>query len=367
MEPKTRAEIDLDILAENAGAIRRRVFPAAVIPVIKADAYGHGAVRAAKRLAREGFEMVAVARFEEAMELRDSGFPHPILIFGRLFPEEIPLAVAARFRITLFGTEDVRWVEASGEKEKAVVHVKVDTGMGRAGVLLDREPDFFDVLAASRIRWEGLYSHFSTSDEEDKSYASIQLSRFRDILARVTARHGKPPLVHMANSGAVLDLPGSYFDAVRPGIILYGNYPSEAVSRNLPLRQVMSLKTCVAHVRRLSEGCPVSYGRRWVTPRETTVAVLPIGYADGLSRRFTNCGEVLIRGKRRPIVGRVTMDQTMIDMGDDPVEAGDEVLVWGESAQGAIQALEAASGIDAIPYELTCGVSKRVRRSYLEK
>lgn len=366
MNNGTFAEINLGNLVYNIRAIQQKVSPSKVIPVIKADAYGHGAVAVAKCLAKEGFKFFAVAQFQEAMELKESGINLPILIFGRLFPNEIPTAIKAGFRITLFGKEDIRWIEKAGQEQRPIVHVDIDTGMGRIGVLLKQEPDFFDYLMGSKhCIWEGLYSHFSTSDEKDKAYANLQLSRFQEILSSIKEKNKAPSMIHMANSGAILDLPESYFDAVRPGISLYGHYPTLETSQSIKLKQVMTLKTFVAHLRKIPAGFSVSYGRRWTAKSPTTIAVLPIGYADGVRRSLTNIGEVLIQGKRYPIVGTVTMDHIMIDVGNDPVKPGDEVILWGEGPQGAIQVLEVAEKIGTIPYELTCGVSKRVKRIYL--
>jgi alanine racemase len=210
-----------------------------------------------------------------------------------------------------------------------------------------------------------LYSHFSTSDEKDKSYANLQLSRFNKILSQIKEKNNVPPMIHMANSGAILDMPESYFDAVRPGISLYGHYPTSETSQSINLKQVMTLKTFVAHIRKIPAGFSVSYGRRWTAKNPTTIVVLPVGYADGVRRSLTNVGDVLIQGKRYPIVGTVTMDHIMIDVGNDPVKPGDEVVVWGEGPQGSIQILEVAEKIGTIPYELTCGVSKRVKRVYV--
>jgi alanine racemase len=366
MSAKTFAEINLNNLVHNINAIKEKVAPSEIIPVVKANAYGHGAVPVTKRLVKEGFTRFAVAQFQEAMELRDSGISHPILIFGRLFPDEISEAIKADFRITLFGIEDIRWIEKAGQDQPANVHVNVDTGMGRIGILFDRGPDFFDRLLTSKhCVWEGLYSHFSTSDETDKTYANLQLSRFHNILSQLKAKDKTPPIIHMANSGAVLDLPESTFDAVRPGILLYGHYPSTESSRSVKIKQVMTLKTFVAHIRKIPANFPVSYGRQWTSKKPTTIAVLPIGYADGIQRCLTNVGEVLIKGNRYPLVGRVTMDHIMIDIGDDPINTGDSVVVWGEEPQGVIQALDVAQRIGTIPYELTCGVSKRVKRVYI--
>ncbi len=360
---RTCAWIHLDHLRANFREIQRAIAPARLIPVVKADAYGHGAVAVSRALVEAGAWMLAVAQFQEAMELRDSGIAVPILVFGRLFPDELPAAVRAGLRISLFGEEDIRWIEAVPGSSPAHVHVNVETGMGRVGVLLDREPGFFRALVRSgRCVWEGLYSHFATADDADKTYAREQLQRFQRVLA-AAAEVGPPPLLrHMANSGGILDLPESRFDACRSGIMLYGHYPSTQTSRKIPLKQVMTLKSVVAHVRRLPPGHNVSYGRRWTTDRETTIAVLPIGYADGLRRHLTGRLQVVINGRFYPVVGTITMDQTMVNVGDDSVAVGDEVLIWGDAGDRSIQVLDVAETMGSIPYELTCGISRRVRR-----
>jgi|WetSurMetagenome_2_1015567.scaffolds.fasta_scaffold04054_4 alanine racemase len=366
MNFRNYAEINLDHLAFNIHCIRERVAPARVIPVVKADAYGHGVVPVVKRLVREGLDMFAVAQFHEAMELRENGITHPILILSRLFPNDIPLAIRAGFRISIFGEEDLRWIEEAKQETAALVHVKLETGMGRTGLLRDKAPALFDRLVQSRAcLWEGLFSHFSTSDEKDKTYANQQLTSFKETLSLIGKLEKKPTIIHMASSGAILDMPETYFDAVRPGILMYGHYPSRETTRSIEPKQVMTLKSFVAHLREMPEGHPISYGRRWTTPKATTIAVLPIGYADGISRRLTNTGKVLIQGKRYPMVGRVTMDSTMVDVGNDPIEIGAEAVIWGSSPQGTIQASDVAETIGTIPYELTCAVSKRVPRVYV--
>ena len=363
---KTCAEIHLGHLLENLRAIQAHVAPALVIPVVKADAYGHGAVVVAKTVAR-GADLLAVAQFKEAMELRDSGIANPILIFGRLLPHEIPVAVAAGFRISLFCTDDIDWIEKASLDKQAVVHVNLETGMGRVGVIVENDPDFFPILRASdSCVWEGLYSHFSTADEKDKAYANLQMNRFNAFLTDMRAWSRKPLLIHMANSGGILDMPESRFDAVRSGIIMYGHYPSVETFRPIALKQVMTFKTYVSHVRLLPKDHPISYGRRWVTGETTRLAVIPVGYADGIPRAMTNKGEVLINGARFPMVGTVTMDQTMIHIGNAAVERGDEVLLWGDSASGSLELLDLAERINTIPYELTCGVSSRVQRIYID-
>jgi alanine racemase len=363
MNLQTCARIHLDHLRFNFREIRQKIAPARLIPVVKADAYGHGVVPVSRCLVEEGADLLAVARYGEAMELRDSGIHVPILIFGRLFPDELPDAIQAGFRISLFCTDDIRWIERTAGSLAAQVHVNVETGMGRVGVQPEREPDFFDTLSLSRrCVWEGLYSHFATSDETDKGYAREQLTRFTVLLNRLQSHGTLPPIVHMANSGAILDIPESHFDACRSGIMLYGHYPSTETSRSIPLKQVMTLVTGVAHVRRLPGGHNVSYGRRWKTGQETTIAVLPIGYADGIRRHLTGRIQVMIRGRTYPVVGTITMDQIMVNVGDDPVAVGDEVLIWGDAENGSIQVLDVAEAMGSIPYELTCGVSRRIRR-----
>ncbi len=369
MKFRTYAEINLDNLACNLRSIREIVGSRGVIPVIKADAYGHGAVVVARRLVREGCSMFAVARFEEAMELRESGICAQILVLGRLFPDRISEALKAGLSISIFDPLDLDWIEEALRRLPGLtarVHLKLDSGMGRVGLLLPRAADLFDRLSkCSACCWEGLYTHFATADEKDKTFANLQLARFGKAISIISGLPRKPGIIHMAASGAILDLPGSHFDAVRPGILMYGHYPSKETSRSMTPRQVMSFKTYVGHLREMPGGHPVSYGRRWTTPGPTRIAVLPVGYADGLGRRFTNNGEVLIRGRRYPMVGTVTMDYIMVNVGSGPVEVGDEVLLWGESEQGSIETLDVAERIGTIPYELTCGLSRRVQRIYI--
>ncbi|GAB6907520.1 Alanine racemase 1 [Desulfosarcina cetonica] len=367
MFARTLATIHLDHLRANYRQIQQHIQPARLIPVVKADAYGHGAVAVSRCLVEAGAHLLAVAQFQEAMTLRDSGIQAPILIFGRLFPDELPAAIRAGFRISLFCREDLGWVEEAAGDQPAHVHVKVETGMGRVGVLPTESAAFFDDLKRSRrCVWEGMYSHFATADETDKTYAREQLVRFQSLIQRLRDNGRRVPLIHMANSGAILDLPESRFDACRCGIMLYGHYPSRQTQWSIPLKQVMRLTTGVAHLRRLPAGHSVSYGRRWRSERETTIAVLPIGYADGLRRHLTGRMQVLIHGQRYPVVGTITMDQTMVDVGDGPVQVGDEVLIWGDGRDGAIQVLDVAEAMGTIPYELTCGISARVRRVYVD-
>jgi len=338
--------------------------------VVKANAYGHGAIPAAQHLIEAGVQFFAVARLQEALELRAAGIDHKILIFGRLFPTEMETAIRENVRITLTCVQDIRQIAALARKmdRKAYVHINVDTGMGRTGILPPQAiPALHRAHNHQNIVVEGLYSHFATADLKDKSYAHHQLRRFRELIKEIRQHDLHVPYIHMANGGAMLDLPESYgmdFNMVRAGIILYGYYPSLETSESIPLRQVMSLKTRVLEIRRLPAGAHISYGCRYTTSQATRLVVLPIGYADGIHRAFTNKGIVLINGKKYPIVGTVTMDQIMVEVGDDPVRIGDEVLFWGADKQGELRASEIADRINTISYELCCAVSRRVPRVY---
>lgn len=368
MTAPTIAEINLPNLAKNAGAVRDIVAPSRVICVVKADAYGHGAVEVTGHLIKQGFDFFAVARMEEALELRRAGIDAPVLIFGRLFPGQIKEAAEKGFRVTVFGAEDMDWIEREGCGSPVKVHAKIDTGMGRVGLLCENGPEFFRRLAGSKaVEIEGLYSHFASADEADLTFARIQLDRFRAAVASASDAGLAPPMIHMSNSGGVLALPEARFSAVRCGIFLYGHYPSGEVARTLPAHQVMSLTTTVAHVRNLPANTPVSYGSTWVTPRPSKIAVMAAGYADGVDRRMGNRSHVLIKGQKCPIVGRVTMDQIMADVTGIEVKAGDIALLWGDSDQGSISLLDVSLAIGTITYELTCGVSRRVPRIYTDQ
>ncbi|MBW1650140.1 MAG: alanine racemase [Deltaproteobacteria bacterium] len=359
------AEINLKNLLFNFRSLKKQVKNADIIPVIKADAYGHGAIAAAKTLIKEKVKLFAVASFQEAMELKDSGINTPILILGSVFPNRLKDAVKAGLKITVSCCEDLLILKKTALKTKAFIHVKIDTGMGRRGIFAKEAPAFFsDFINLSNCVLEGIYSHFATSDTFN-DYAGIQLEKFNRLILLLFKKGIKPKTVHMANSGAILNIPESYFDAVRPGISLYGHYPSSNSLKPIKLKQVMSLKSYVEQVRKIPADYSVSYGRRWISKKETSIAVISAGYADGVDRRLTNKGKALIKGKKYPIVGTVTMDYIMVDIGDDPIFVGDEVIIWGGCKDNSIKLLDLAEQINTIPYELTCGVSKRVKRVYI--
>jgi len=368
LENTTVAEIDLENLRFNYRNIKKRVAPAEIMAVVKANAYGHGAVPVAKCLHSEGAQYFAVARVSEGLELIQAGITGQILIFGTLFPDEMATAIAHNLRVTATKPDDFATISriAADLNTTAGVHIKVDTGMGRVGLTSDSAVELIRQAASiENIRIEGVYTHFATADCQDKTFANEQLSRFNDIIEHLRQTGLTGLLFHAANSGAILDLPVAYFDLVRPGIALYGHYPTTETSESIPLRQVMTLKTKVAQIRELPAGTSISYGRRYFTKTATRIAVLNIGYADGIQRTFTNKGEVLIDGRLFPMVGTITMDQIMVEIGAEPVKVGDEAIFWGNSPNGVLQATQVATRIGTIAYELCCAVAPRVPRIYI--
>ncbi|NNG67470.1 alanine racemase [Caldanaerobacter subterraneus] len=367
----TRVEVNLDSIVHNFREIKRVVGDRVkVMGVVKANAYGHGAYHVAKVLVENGVDYLAVATVEEALELRSCGITTPVLILGYTPLSQAGEAVEKDVTFTAF---DLKYVKELGEiasrkGKKAKIHVKIDTGMGRIGYtdfdLAEREIEEMSKLEG--IELEGIFSHFATSDEKDKDYAREQFERFADMLKRLEKRGVNISLKHIANSGAITDLNYAYLDMVRPGITLYGSYPSDDVNKILDLRPAMNFKTKIVYIKEVPENTSISYGRTFITKRPSKIATLPIGYADGLNRLLSNNHEVLVRGKYVPIVGRVCMDQTMIDVTEvEGVEVGDEVVIFGEQEGKRITADDIAKKLRTIPHEVYCGISRRVPRIYI--
>jgi len=367
IKPYTYVEINLRNLVYNLEKVREKVYPAEIMAIVKADAYGHGLIEVSRALTENGVKFLAVARITEVEELVKAGIKANIILFGALQYDEMEYAINKGIRISIVDHSDVDKVAKAVEREKTkcVAHVKVDTGMNRVGI----KPECIDEVVEKLKRidnliLEGIYSHFSTSDEKDKTFANLQLKRFKEVLSRLIAKGYNFKYIHMANSGAILDLPSSYFNMVRPGITLYGNYPSLETTESIKLKPVMKFITHVSIVRFVSKGSYISYGRKYKVNKDTNIAVLPVGYADGYSRAFTNKGRVLIKGKLYPVVGAVTMDQLMVDIGNDNIQPGDKAVLWGNDSFREINVTNLAELIGMVPYELTCSVSKRVARIY---
>lgn len=358
------AEIDLSALQHNLQVIRSKAGKRDVIAVVKADAYGHGSIEVAQRLVAGGTAGLAVAYTDEAKLLREAGITAPILVF---FDQE---NLDDYFRYDLLPVlRDSRAArifsdEARKRGTSIPVHMKIDTGMGRIGFRPEQALESaLEIAGMEGIRLEGLMSHFSEADLADRTYAQQQLKIFGDLRDTMQSQTGLKLFCHIANSAAVLSLPDALLDAVRPGIALYGYSPFE---ESFGLRPVLRLSSKVLAVRNLSAASPVSYGRTFVTKRDSRIAVIPIGYADGYNRLFSNNAEMLVQGCRVPVVGRVCMDMTMLDVTDvQNVSEGDEVVILGRQGKEMITAAELADRIKTIPYEILTSLGTRARKAYL--
>ena len=354
---------------DNFRAIRERV-RVDVMAVVKEDAYGHGAAPVARALATLEPRMFGVAIVCEAVELRDAGVTAPILVFGCLLPQAIDAILEYELTVQIsdmaFARELARRSVSAGKATP--VHLKVDTGMGRGGLWEEEAAEAALALAdMPGVDLQGLMTHFPSSDDpEEAEFTRGQIGRFRAFSRRVESRGVRVRYRHTANSGACLGFPESWLDLVRPGISLYGCYPSPGAERTIPLRQAMTLRTRIALLKKAPTGRAISYGRTYTAPRDMRVAILPVGYGDGFDRRFSNCGRALVRGEEVSVVGRVCMDQCLIDVTDLPrVEVGDEVVLYGRQGDRSILIEDCAAGIGSIPNVLVCAVSKRVPRVYI--
>jgi len=366
----TIAEINLSAIATNVRRICARVHPAEVMAVVKADAYGHGAIPVAQTALSAGASQLAVALLEEGLELRRNKIAAPILVFGGFFESQIDGFIANNLRFTLYDLRLAQTVSRRAQAlgRKAQAHVKIDTGMGRVGLLPNEAIEAILAIAKlPNLELVGLYTHFASSDSRDKSYANQQLEQFKSIVQQLAHHDLRFKYLHAANSGAILDLPQSYFNLVRPGVMMYGYYPSNETSESIPLEPAMTLRTQIIFVKHVAAGTFISYNSTFQTRQATTIATLPIGYADGISRRFSNNFEVLVRGRSCPLVGRVCMDQIMIDLGDmRDVQVGEEVVVLGKQDDEEISIYEWCRKLETIPYEVTCGILRRVARIYVQ-
>ncbi len=369
------AEIDLNRLEHNLDEIENLISPEAKIcAVVKADGYGHGAVPIARLLEkRKSVWGFAVATAEEARELFDSGIRKPILILGYVFEEDLKTVADLDIRPTVFSVGSAEKLseaaEAAGKKVK--IHIKIDTGMSRIGfpVCIETVDNISMIADMPNIEIEGIFTHFAMADSADKSFSVTQADSFIALLNRIEDRGITIPIRHISNSAGIIDLPEFNMDMVRAGIILYGLWPSDEVQKNrIDIRPVMSLKSHVVQVKVLNDGTPVSYGGTYRVSGNETIATIPVGYGDGYPRALSNCGYVLIHGKRAPICGRICMDQFMVnvtDIGD--VTEGDEVTLIGRDGEEEITMEQLGDISGRFNYELACDISKRVPRIYVRR
>ncbi len=364
------AEVDLSAIAHNVEAIKQHIgSQVTLIAVVKANGYGHGMVEIARTALAHGSSYLAVARLEEGVQLREAGIAAPVLVMNYTPPNNIEAGVAHDLTLTVTEPAIVERVShhARHQAKTGRVHVKIDTGMGRFGLLPDEVLPFFEQVAAyPNVEFEGIFSHFAVADLADKSYTWQQFETFTRVLDQLDVAGYRPPLRHIANSAATFDLPAMHLDAVRVGIALYGLLPSGEVEPVVPIKPALTLKSSVARVKTLPAGASISYGRTYITPHAMPVALIPVGYGDGYHRALSNRGAVLIHGQRAPIVGRVCMDQFVVDISAcGPVALGDEVVLVGRQGQACITAEAVARWAETINYEVTTGLLPRVSRLFV--
>jgi alanine racemase len=378
-----RAEVDLGAIAQNVAEIRKITNPKAkVMAVVKADAYGHGAEKIAETALESGAEVLGVARINEGIALRKAGFSVPIQIFGYTPPSLAETLIRHELIQTVYSYQNASALSeiAISQGKKIKIHIKVDTGMGRLGLVTDcgsiscsdinlTESSLKQVISIVRLRGlitEGIMTHFASADSADKTYAREQFSTFMDFINQLKKEGIEFSVCHAANSAAIMEMPETHLNLVRPGISIYGLYASDEVDRNIiKLKPAMALKTNVAHVKKIPEGFSISYARTYHTRKTTTVATVSVGYADGFNRLLSSCGSMLVHGKRAPVIGRVCMDLTMLDVSQIPdVVVGDEVVVFGAQKEEFIHVDEIAQMLNTINYEIVSTITARVPRVY---
>lgn len=366
----TVAEINLTRLTENYRAIQRHVAPAQVMPILKANAYGHGLVPVAQHLQTLGVPYLGVAFLEEGILLREAGITTPILVLGGILGNQVPHFLEHNLTLTASSVEKLNQINDAARAMgiQARVHLKVDTGMERIGIHYYNADSLLEAaLACDHCQVEGIFSHFANADAADRTSARIQLERFQQVLSFYERRGLPPPsLRHIANSGAILQLPPSHLDMVRAGILLYGVYPAADIPRTIPVRPVLTWKSRVVYFKVVQPGHPVSYGSTWHSDHMVRVVTVPVGYGDGYFRRMSDQAEVIIRGRRYPVVGRICMDQMMVNIEWETAYNNDEVILLGESENGTtITCEELAEWAGTIPYEVLTNINTRVSRVYI--
>ena len=365
----TEAIVDLDAIRHNLAELRKRVGQGCkILAAVKADAYGHGLVAVAHTCASAGVDMLGVAMIEEALELRQQDMRCPILMFNSESPDSAQEIVQHRITATVCDEEVASALSQAALKFglTAKVHLNVDTGMGRGGLELEEASEFAEKVAGlGGLKLEGVWTHFPVADQ-DEQFTVNQIESFAQCVEKIERKVGKIPIIHAANSAAVLKYPSSYFDMVRLGIAVYGLEPFEGASEIARLIPALTLKSRIVQLKQVPSGSGISYGRRFIAQRPTWIATVPIGYADGYSRLLSGKGEALVHGQRVPVVGTICMDQHMLDVSDVPgVQKGDEVVLIGQQGSIRITAEELARKMNTINYEVVCRIGPRVPRIYI--
>ncbi|MFO7584967.1 MAG: alanine racemase [Anaerolineales bacterium] len=368
---QTHARIHLDNIRANILGVRQAIGLARKLLVsVKANGYGHGAIEIARLAERSGVDWLSVATIPEGIQLRRAGIKLPILKLSPAFPEELEAALRDDLTLTVASRQNIDDLQAAcrAANVQTAAHLKLDTGMGRLGCVPEQAPALAVYIESKcpNLRLEGVFTHFPASDEADPTQTRAQTERFKAAVETIQAEIGRRiELVHASNSGGVLAHESAWFDLVRPGIMIYGYYPDPATPRSIALKPGLSFLTRVLFLKKVKTGTPIGYGRTWSAPEDTWIATLPVGYADGFNRLFSNRGRVLINGKSYPVVGRVCMDQIMVNLGPQTdVRVGDKVVLIGRSGEEEITAYEWAEKLGTIPYEATCQINQRVERIY---
>ncbi|UYN90370.1 MAG: alanine racemase [Anaerolineales bacterium] len=365
----THVQVDLHRLQSNLQAIQTHVGGARVMPILKANAYGHGLVRVGQYMQELGVGSIGVAYLEEGILLREAGITTPILVLGGILGSQAPLFLQHNLTLTVSSTQKLEQVEAAAAAAgvTARVHLKIDTGMERIGVHYYNAESLLEAtLQCKHVEVEGIFSHFANADAADLSSARLQVERFQEVLRFYEKRSLPMPLRHMANSGAVLQLPESWMDMVRPGILLYGVYPSAQVQQTVAVRPALTWSSRIVYFKVVQPGHPVSYGSTWQSDHPVRVVTVPVGYGDGYFRAMSGKAQVLIKGQRYPVVGTICMDQFMVNIEEDSAFNEDEIIVVGQSGNERITVEDLAGWAGTIPYEILTNINTRVPRVYLQ-
>ncbi len=368
----TWLEINLDSIKQNIQNIRSLIgTQVQIMGIVKGNGYGHDAIEISKMILENGVNLLAVARIEEAIFLRKNHIKAPVLVLGVSSGHQMSLYIDNNIMPTISDLQSAQKFNEIAEKrkKKLKIHIKIDTGMGRIGINPEEIMNILmTVTALSNVEIQGIYTHFSTADEADKEYTYYQFNHFKKVMNQVKNSHIHVPYFHVANSGTILDLPDMWLNLVRPGCLIYGLYPSHEIKKTIPLYPSLSYKTCISFIKRVNSEHFIGYGRTYQTKRETLVATLPVGYADGYPRSLSNIGKVMVRGEIVPVIGRVCMDQMMIDITEVPgVYVGDEVILWGEQMGNKISIESVAEKLNTIVDEVVHLTDKaRVTKLFLK-
>jgi alanine racemase len=364
----TRVEVDLKVLAENFRNVKRHV-GCKVMPVLKANAYGHGLVRVAQLYEELKADYLGVAVVEEGILLREMGIKIPILVLGGVWGNQIPLFLKHNLTITASSIDKLKQIDetAAQMKTKAIVHLKIDTGMERIGVHFYNAEKFLEsAYSYKNIFVEGIYSHFATAESSDLTFTKLQLERFNEVLNYFNKKSIKPPIRHISNSGAVLQLPEANLDMVRPGIMLFGVYPSKNIKKIVDVKPALTWKSLVVYFKVIKAGNAVGYGLTWRPDHNIRAVTIPVGYGDGYFRSMSHKAKVLLEGKLYPVVGNISMDQIVVNIENDSAYNSDEVILLGTDGKNSITAEDLAEWAGTIPYEILTNINTRVPRIYLE-